>query len=250
MSRDADGDQWAGLLEESEQAIGEPEGGGWLDPHFYSVRALEAIGHEHAARACKAILASCLKDHEAWTGAVLRDGTPGASRATREWIEGEFGAPDRPPAPEFDGRIGPVEPTVVAPAADGPGSADGPAAEPDAWDEARELSRSGRLNEAFAVMVRAVRQARTGRERFLRTLQQAELCLASDRPALALPLLEMLAHRIDDMRLEQWEDGSICARVLSHLYRCLKGKDDARATAIYNRLCQIDAGEALLLSTT
>jgi hypothetical protein len=57
-------------------------------------------------------------------------------------------------------------------------------------------------------------------------------------------LLELLAQRIDDLRLEQWEDGSLSAWVLSYLYGCLKGKDDAPAAAVYNRLWQIDVGEA------
>jgi type VI secretion system protein ImpA len=253
MSRGSDGDQWDGLLEEAEQALGQPAGRGWLDPYYYSARALESLGYEGVARACKAALAACLKDHERWPESHLRDGTPCASGPAREWIERECRAAE--PAPPFGlaGHLRPPGPGESnanrgdAPA--DPHAVDGKVEPPDPWEEARDLARSGRLNEAMAVMVQAVRRARTGRERFLRMLEQAELCLACDRPALALPLLEVLAQRVDDLRLDQWEDGSLCARVFSHLYRCLKGKDDARASVIYSRLCQIDASEAFLLGT-
>ncbi len=253
MSRETDGGQWAELLDESEQALGRPEGRGWLDPHFYSARALESLGYEGAARACKAILAACLQDHERWPASDLRDGTPCASGPTREWIERECRRPETGSALDFAGAAHAANSAGFASRGDdgsnAPGSSDGRLEPPDPWEEAQALFRAGRLNEAISVMVQAVRQARTGRERFLRTLQQAELCLGSDRPGLALPLLEMLAQRIDDLRLDQWEDGSLCARVFSHLYRCLAGKDEARAAAIYNRLCQVDAGAALLLGT-
>jgi type VI secretion system protein ImpA len=245
MSRESDGGQWADLLDASEQALGRPEGRGWLDPHVYSARALEALGHDGAARACKAILAAWLHDHEKWPTSELSDGTPCASGSTRDWLERECCRPGS----GLDLAGATLAPSAAGPASqDGDGSSDGKAEPPDPWDEAQALFRSRRLNDAIAVMVRAVRQARTGRERFLRTLQQAELCLGSDRPNLALPLLEMLAQRVDELRLEQWEDGSLCARVFSHLYRCLVGKDEARAAAVYNRLCQIDAGAALQFS--
>jgi hypothetical protein len=252
LSRAEDGEHWASLLDESEQALGRPEGRGWLDPHVHSVRALEALGHEDALRACKSILSAFLRDHSDWPGSHLKDETPCASDRTRAWITAELWGSGRPtdlsPMIARPGGIpndsAAVDGFVAQPL-------DGTNAEPaDAWQEAQALCRSGRLPEAIAVMVQAARQARTGRDRFLRTLQQAELCLSSERAGLALPILELLAHRIDEFRLDQWEDSSLCARVFSHLYRCLKGRDDARAAVIYNRLCQLDPGEALLLGGT
>jgi type VI secretion system ImpA family protein len=250
LSRNGNGDQWLELLEESELALGRPEGLGWLDLHLYTVRALDALGHQETARACKAILATCLEDHADWLAMELSDGTPVASGTTKEWIEHEC---QRSRAPvNGNDRSWPNAPTNPAANAgdssNDSGTSNGSGAAPDPWEEAQALFRAGRLNDAISLTVQAVRQARAGRERFLRTLQQAELCVWSGRLGLALPLLEMLAQRIDDLQLDQWEDGSLCARVLSPLYRCLKGKDDVRAATIYNRLCQIDAGEALLLA--
>jgi type VI secretion system protein ImpA len=79
----------------------------------------------------------------------------------------------------------------------------------------------------------------------LRTLQQAELCLALGRPEVASPLLEGLARQVDELRLEQWEDPSLCASVFASFYRCLRGQNDDRAPAVYRRLCQLDFSQAL-----
>jgi type VI secretion system ImpA family protein len=241
-------DEWAKLLDESEEAVGRPEGRGWLDPQLYSVRALQALGFERAARACKTILAAFLRDHTTWIESYLRDGTPCASKATHDWIAAEH-LVDVSPTDLAQGVAEQRQESGRQASSDGRAEspADASVEEADPWQQAQLLRRSGRLNEAISVMVQAVRQARTGRDRFLRTLQQAELCLSFDRPGLALPLLEFLAQRIDELRLDQWEDTSLCARVLSHLYRCLKGRDEARALVVYNRLCQLDAGEAILL---
>ena len=242
------GDQWDVLLEESEQAVGRPEGCGWLDPQLYSARALENLGHDNAARACKTMMSGVIRDHARWVDAQLMDGTPCASRPVRDWIAAEHWTGERPAdlalqeAPYRD-KNG----TRTAADLDGAPPDEGVPEPADPWDEATALRRSGRLNEAIAVMVQAVRQAATGRERFLRTLQQAELCLSFERPGLALPLFEYLARRIDELQLDQWEEASLCSRVLSQYYGCLKGRDEARAQAVYNRLCQLDAGAAMLL---
>ena len=55
--------------------------------------------------------------------------------------------------------------------------------------------------------------AATGRERFLRKLQLAELCLMVNHHRVALPLSEDLARQVDEYRLEQWEDEQLSARV-------------------------------------
>jgi type VI secretion system protein ImpA len=234
------------LLEESEQALGQLEGAGWLDLQRYSLTALNFEGHADVELACKAVLSACLRDKPDWPATLLKDGTPCASETTRSWIReqklGTSAEPDLPlrraSEPSF-----PSEPSV-----DGTGetAAETPR-EPDPWEQAVALRQAGKTPEAIALLARAARQARTGRERFLRTLEQAELCLAEKRIEPALPLLEGLAQRVEEFHLEQWEDSALCARVYSTLYRCLRGKDEARARAVYNRLCQIDLTEALAL---
>ncbi|MDG3005776.1 type VI secretion system protein TssA [Paludisphaera mucosa] len=245
-SREGDEDSWKAMLDEAEQALGRPEGRGWLDLHTYASTALAGLGLEDPLRACKSLLKACLKDHEGWVEAPLRDGTPCASPATRSWLTetGLIGEPASEPVVDLS-RIGPA---YVEPAAEDDGaSASRPAAAVDAWDVAQDHLRNGEVAEALAVMARASRQAESGRERFLRALQQAELCLALNRDALALPILENLAARIDDQKLDQWEGAGLCARVFSSLYRCLRGRDEARAAIIHHRLCQLDIGLAIRL---
>jgi hypothetical protein len=182
----------------------------------------------------------------------MRDGTPAASSGARSWMqeEGLLDDPERDRADDARARLRDLSaapaPSPASPADEG---ADGPSPPPDSprdpWDEARALVQAGDLGEALAVMARAARQAGSGRERFIRALQQAELCMALDRNALAMPILEGLALRVDELHLDQWEDASLCARVFSNLYRCLRGRDDARAGQVYDRLCRLDIGLAL-----
>ena len=65
------------------------------------------------------------------------------------------------------------------------------------------------------------------------------------RPGVAAPLLEGLTRQIDEFHLDRWEDPALCARVVAALYKCVRGKDEARARAIYDRLCQLDIGQAI-----
>ena len=237
---------WTELLEQAEIVLSRPQGTGWLDARRFALKALSELGHDNAARAAKAILGAELRDYIDWPRTELDDGTPSASTETRSWIEETFPAASRDDRPAFprdipttfegDGAI-PREETNQ-------GESEAPKSL-DPWDQAQELLRQGRSQEAIALVGRAARESRTGRERFLRTFQQAEFCLMLGRPGVALPLLEGLARQIDELHLDRWEDPLLCARVVGSLYRCLRAKNDERASTIYERLCQLDIGQAL-----
>lgn len=229
-------------LEESERALGGPEGWGWLDLHWYSRRALEGLGHDKAARASAALLKAGLERSPEWPRASLRDGTPCASPSAIAWLQEEGLLEDGEAAPSLlNFAATPPEPEPDAPAAE----ADSPTPPQDPWDQAQELLKAGDVAGSLAIMAKAARQASSGRERFIRALQQAELCIALDRSALATPILEGLAARVDQLRLDEWEEASLCARVFSNLYQCLRGRDDERAEVVHRRLCQLDIGVAL-----
>ena len=239
-------ENWADVLDEAERALGRPEGRGWLDLHRYSALALASSGHDDARRACAAFLRACLGDHAAWLEAQFRDGTPCLSPATRGWLE-EEGLIGGAAAPAVDfSRFAPAPPEPP-PVSDPDEQGSAPPRTPDPWEVAQEHARRGEAVEALSIVARAVRQAGSGRERFIRELQQAELCIALGRDALALPVLESLAARIDDQKLDQWEEPGLCARVFSGLYRCLRSRDEARAAVIHRRLCQLDLGLAMQL---
>ncbi len=239
-------EDWTDVMDEAERALGRPEGRAWLDLHRYSALALAASGRDDVRRACAALLRAFLEDRAAWPDAQFRDGTPCLSPATRAWLdeEGLVGGAAEAPAVEPP-RFAPPAPEPPAAEAGGDEAAGG--RPPDPWEIAQEHARRGEAVEALGVVARAVRQAVGGRERFLRELQQAELCLALGRDALALPVLENLAARIDERKLEQWEDPGLCARVFSALYRCLRTRDQDGAAAVHRRLCQLDLGLAMQL---
>jgi type VI secretion system protein ImpA len=235
---------WAELLEQAEQALARPEATGWLDARRLALRALDELGHEDAARAARAVLGAELRDYPDWPRSELDDGTPCAGAETRAWIEETFTA-------GADSALNSMAPSSVMPSGysnlEPSRTGDDEVRTPDPWEQAQELQRGGRAQEAISLLGRAAREATTGRERFLRTFQQAEICLLMGRPGVATPLLEGLARQIDEFRLDQWEDPALCARVVAALYQCVKGKDEARARAIYDRLCQLDIAQALSL---
>jgi type VI secretion system protein ImpA len=94
--------------------------------------------------------------------------------------------------------------------------------------------------------------AATGRDRFLRKLQLAELCLMANHHRVALPLSEDLARQVDEYRLEQWEDEQLSARVWGALYRCLRASaadtgSPERLQQAFTRLCRLDINQAMML---
>lgn len=243
----ADG-SWSELVEPAETALGKPGGGGWLDAHRYALLALEGQGYEGPTRAARALLAGVLRDAAAWTTFELDDGTPCANGETRAWLEAQFGGAQaaRPaPAPSLPPLQ--VEAEPEAEAGDGANGTAAKAGPPDPWTIALQHVQAGHPMLGMEVLAEAVRQARSGRERFLRGLQQAELCLDLGKAALAVPLVEDLSRQVDDHRLEQWEDRALCARVFARLYQCLKGRDDERAKAAYRRLCLLDFRQAMAM---
>jgi hypothetical protein len=237
---------WAGLLEQSERAVARPEGRAWLDAHRFALRAMAQSydpDRSAAAGAVRALLRSVLTDFPELPESELSDGTPTANSETRTWLRDEVLAGS---APGFEPAA--YAPPAAEPARDGNG---GPEAEPDAWDLALGAVRAGRVAEGLQTIRRAMNAASTGRERFVRKLQLAELCLMVNNHRVALPLSEDLARQVDEFRLEQWEDEQLSARVWAALYRCLRsaGSDDAsgeRLRQVFTRLCRLDINQAML----
>jgi type VI secretion system protein ImpA len=239
---------WAELLEESELALGRPEGRAWLDPHRYSARALRELDdadRSGPASAVVAYLKTIVAEFPDLADAELSDGTPAANTETRAWVRDEvapaLAAPEAAEPPRWEPPAYEPEPSPAGATDDAP---------PDPWDLALAAVRSGRVSEGFERLRKALKSAETGRDRFLRKLQMAELCLMAGNPRLALPLAEDLAKQVDEFRLEEWEDERLNARVWAALYRCLKdasgdGSLADRAGEAFARLCRLDVGQAL-----
>jgi type VI secretion system protein ImpA len=231
---------WEDLLENAEQALGRPEGRAWLDPHRFAILAMEGSGEADrsaAAAASRDFLRMVLAAFPGMAEGELADGTPTAGVETRNWLREAILPPPAPAqaAPSY----GPVE---AAPAGNGE-------AEVDVMDQAVAAVRAGRSGEGLEQIRRAMKSAQSGRERFLRKLQMAELCLMVNNARLALPLAEDLSRQVDEFRLEEWEEERLSARVWSALYRSLRaGEGDGRserAREVFARLCRLDIGQAL-----
>lgn len=243
----AEGD-WNALLEQAEQALACPEARGWLDPHRYALAAMAAgeTDRTATAAACRSLLRACLADFPHWPDAELGDGTPTASAETRNWLHDEIARPADAAGQEASRETAnhPLYPMAAgAPAEAGD-------AAPDPWTTAMELVQAGQTAQAIELIRRAMSTATTGRERFLRKLQLAELCLSANRHHVALPLSEELARQVDEFHLEQWESEQLCARVWASFYRCLRGcapgnGSAERAQQVFARLCRLDVNQAL-----
>ncbi|SIO61712.1 type VI secretion system protein ImpA [Singulisphaera sp. GP187] len=245
--------EWTQLLEEAEQALGRPEGTAWLDAHRYALAAMASgdIDRSSAALACRSLLRTYLTDFPELSNSELGDGTPTANAETRNWLLEEIVPPaPEPVASEPDEPVTyeppPMEPYV-------PDASERAADEPaDVWTEALELVQGKRINEAIDLIRRALAMASSGRERFQRKLQLAELCLMANRHQVALPLSEDLARLVDEFRLEEWESEQLCARVWAAFYRCLRAVGAGSSAAeklqpVFARLCRLDINQALAL---
>lgn len=249
LRRLANDGEWAELLEQSEQALARPEGRGWLDPHRYAVTAMGSSDPDRssAAAAVRALLRAFLADTPDLPDAELSDGTPAASAETRAWLRAEV-LPAPAPVPDPEPAAEALSPFEPSPRHERPDPLDD---EPDVWEEALALVRSRRAKEGIQLIRRAMNTAATGRVRFLRKLQLAELCLMVNHHRVALPLSEDLARQVDEYRLEQWEDEQLSARVWGALYRCLRasGADVGaaeRLQQVFTRLCRLDIDQAML----
>jgi len=226
--------EWQQVLDLAESAMALPGGRGWLDVQRYAVRAATELGYDLVATAIRSELNALLQDYPDLPEATLLDDTPTANQETKTWLK------EIAPAPAYAGNAG-YETEEVS------GSESGVEKPPDSYELAMEAVRERRGEEALEILFQAAEQERSGRGRFQRRLQLAEVCLASGNERIAQPVLEQLAAEIDSHGLESWESTTLVARVFALLYRCLDqsgGSDEAKQKA-YDRVCRLDARQAL-----
>ncbi|MBZ5604875.1 MAG: type VI secretion system protein TssA [Acidobacteriia bacterium] len=233
---------WEQLREIAEEAAGQPWGRAWLDLQRYAVWGCRYTGADMAARAIVAELRALLADIPEIPTWTLADDTPTANAETQAWLkeEGIIG--------QQDSRSQPVEwtPPPAAIAANGDGAEPAP---PDAYDLAMEAARGGRVDEAMHLLSAEIAQEQSGRARFLRRVQLAQVCLATGNEEIGRPILEELADEIERRGLDSWENTDIIAQPLALLYRTLPNDDEAAEIRrkLYARLCRLDPARALTL---
>ena len=116
------------------------------------------------------------------------------------------------------------------------------------WAEALSLTRGSKV-DGLRLMQTQLAAAPSGRERFLRQLQLAELCLEAGVYSLAFPVFDELARVIDTRQLEEWEDTALITRVWKGVVRCcglLKTQNPASATRereILDKMARLDSSQ-------
>jgi type VI secretion system protein ImpA len=234
--------KWGELLEAGEQAMTLPCGRAWLDLQRLSVAACTALGPEYEpiATAIQSELRALLNDLPELLDATLLDDTPAANAETRQWLH-HLSAPQESaakPAEEEAASDPPAElngtPTWLTQAA-------------DAYLLAKEALAAGQEEKAFSIMGTAIARQRSGRTRFRRTMQLAELAITAGKDSIAQPLLEDIAATIENHKLDAWEDPETVAGYLSMLMRNSKRIQGSSSDKqkLFERICRLDPVQAL-----
>lgn len=243
---------WSELLRASVADIGQPWGGMWLDLQRYIWKASVELGYGAIASAVLSSLGALLRDFPTLPELTFNDDTPVANPETLRWLE-ETVLPKpvetAPPAVELVyGDEAAQEHTSETGRRE---VSDQPEAVPDTLEIARGLIQQGRAQQAIQLLVRDAAQQESGRLRFQRRTQVAQLCLAAGYESVAAPMLEQLAGEIEQRKLEGWESGDLLAPPLTLLLRCMQGKGEVeeRRQEIFDRLCRIDPTAAMECSS-
>jgi type VI secretion system protein ImpA len=230
---------WQQVIEIAESAMGMPCGRGWLDLQRYVHRASYELGYPQIQAVIRAEVNGLLADYPGLRQATLLDDTPAANPETQMWLD-EI-APPTPAAPE----PGYTPPVFVHEEVRSAG--EGVSHAPDANRLAAEAAAAGRYQEAIEILMREAAMEKSGRGRFQRRLQLAQLCISIGYDQIAHPILDQITAEIDARGLEGWEAPDLVAQPFSLLYQCLvKSKADPEVKQkIYDRICRLDPLQAL-----
>src|SRR5262249_40364929 len=121
---------------------------------------------------------------------------------------------------------------------------------PSAYDLALEAARSGDFEEAMHMLTQEVARERSGRGRFLRRMQLAQICFLANRSEIALPILQDIAQEIQQRRLENWEQPETLAQAFTLLFQTMQklGVAGDERRKIYAQICCLDPVQAARLA--
>ncbi|HWC95682.1 MAG TPA: type VI secretion system protein TssA [Candidatus Sulfopaludibacter sp.] len=232
---------WSDVLEHAETAMGMDCGRGWLDLQRYVSRACYELSYEAIRASVISGVRGLLTDYPTLPEMTMMDDTATANAETQAWIRDEVkpgesaGASSASEAPAWD--------TATEPP-------DGIGQTPDVFELALQAVRSGRPKEGIELLMREMTQERTGRGRFQRKAQLAQLCVGTAHEPIAFPILKDLAAEIERRKLEDWESPDLLAHPLALLYKCLSRVDGSQEESqkLYSWLCRLDPLAALSIS--
>jgi type VI secretion system protein ImpA len=229
---------WADLIELAENTMAMPCGRAWLDLQRYAVKALDEFGYPGIASAIRSEVRSLVADLPQLPQWTLADDTPTANADTQAWLK-EVTAP--PQAVNGFQSMASMEDTAQA------GSTPGEPAPPDAFQMAMESARSGDVQQAIEILSHEIAHERSGRARFQRKIQLAQICMSTGHEAIAYPILNDVSDEIERRKLDEWEPSEVVAHPLALLFRCMNQLDGDAETKrkLYARICRLDPVQAL-----
>jgi len=240
LRRLANEGNWDELMRLSLSALGDRSARAWLDLQRYIWRAARGAGHEAIAVAVVGTVRALLQDIPEMRSWTLDDDTPAANAETQQWIDAEVLPAPAPAVAEVATQVAePVLSDLV------PMEAEQIAT--DIYDTALELLKQGKTREAITMLVRDSELQPSGRTRFQRRVQVAQLCLAANHDAIAYPVLMDISSEIERRGLETWESGAMLAHPLGLLLKCLDRRKNSAEDReiIFGRLCRLDPQAAI-----
>ena len=231
---------WRELLELAENVMALPCSRAWLDLQRFVIEACAALGEDYStiAIAISSEIRTLLRDLPHLMNATLNDDTPAANAETQAWLRELLNEPAGVPLPPDTQRMPTEESSWTV-----------------GWRKkyvdphvlALQAMRSGQALKAIEILQREVERQASGRGRFQRRLQLAQVCLSAGKDSIAQPLLDDIAAEIENHKLDDWEERELVAGALAFVMQSSKkiqGDAKARQT-IFERICRLDAVQAL-----
>jgi len=233
--------RWAELLNAAETLMALPCSRAWLDLQRFVVDACIALGEEYnaIAIAIRSELRTLLRDLPQLLDVTLTDDTPAANGETREWLRELIAEPGGAPPLPSGGTAVPLHPQA-------PG-----------WKKkfidphalALEAVRTGQPQKGVEILQKELERQLSGRGRFQRKLQLAQICVAAGKDPIVQLLCDDIAAAIETHKLDEWEDRAMVAGAMVFLLQTSKKiLADAKAKqTMFERLCRLDPVQALAL---
>jgi type VI secretion system protein ImpA len=228
VKRLAIGNRWRELLEVAENAMALPCCRAWLDLQRLVAEACAALGDDYnaIALAIRSEVRTLLRDVPQLMTAMLDDDTPAANSETQAWLRDLLSEPiaviESSQQSGWQRRY--VDPHVSA----------------------LEAMRAGNFSQAIGILQQEIERQPSGRGRFQRKWQLAQVCLAAGKETIAQPLLDDIAAAIETHKLDDWEESGLVAGALAFLIQSSKKiQGDAKARqSMFERICRLDPVQA------
>jgi len=100
------------------------------------------------------------------------------------------------------------------------------------------------------MVARKLASESSGRGRFHRRAQLAQILMAANRVAVAFPILKELAEEIRERHLDQWEQSEVVAQPLALYWRALDkaGGNEEEKSRIFALISRLDPVRAFELA--